>query len=37
MKTKTEEEVEAYSKVFWERIDMLSEKERVIKNVERGE
>ncbi|KAL4457005.1 hypothetical protein ABPG74_014643 [Tetrahymena malaccensis] len=37
IKTKTEEEVSQYSKAFWERIDTISEKDKIIKNIERGE
>lgn len=34
---KTEEEVEKYSKVFWNRYNTLNDHERIIKNIERGE
>ncbi|EIE25592.1 hypothetical protein COCSUDRAFT_46779 [Coccomyxa subellipsoidea C-169] len=34
---KTEEEVSTYSKTFWKRYKELSDWERVIKNIERGE
>ncbi|CAL8460870.1 g401 [Coccomyxa elongata] len=34
---KTEEEVSTYSKTFWRRYKELSDWERVIKNIERGE
>ncbi|GMH40196.1 hypothetical protein BSKO_08100 [Bryopsis sp. KO-2023] len=34
---KTEEEVEAYSKVFWARYQELNEFERIVKNIEKGE
>lgn len=34
---KTEEEVEKYSKVFWNRYSTLNDHERIIKNIERGE
>ncbi|KAF5841595.1 P-loop containing nucleoside triphosphate hydrolase protein [Dunaliella salina] len=34
---KTEEEVREYSKVFWARYKELSDWEKVIKNIERGE
>ncbi|EGR30833.1 snf2 family DNA-dependent ATPase, putative [Ichthyophthirius multifiliis] len=37
IKTKSPEEVKEYSKAFWERVDSLSEKERFVKNIERGE
>ncbi len=30
------EEVQKYSKVFWERIDELSDKERIIKQIQNG-
>ncbi|CAL5219362.1 g1181 [Coccomyxa viridis] len=34
---KTEEEVRAYSKTFWERHTELADHDRIIKNIERGE
>ncbi len=34
---KTEAEVEVYSAVFWERIDELSEKDRILKQITNGE
>ncbi|GLI59043.1 hypothetical protein VaNZ11_000871 [Volvox africanus] len=34
---KTEDEVRAYAKVFWKRYRELSDWEKVIKNIERGE
>ncbi|EFJ50690.1 hypothetical protein VOLCADRAFT_80059 [Volvox carteri f. nagariensis] len=34
---KTDEEVHAYAKVFWKRYRELSDWEKVIKNIERGE
>jgi len=34
---KTEEEVRAYAKAFWERYKELNEWDKVIKNIERGE
>ncbi|KAJ6848530.1 putative chromatin-remodeling complex ATPase chain isoform X1 [Iris pallida] len=37
MEGKTEEEVERYSKVFRERYKELSDYDRIIKNIERGE
>lgn len=37
MDTKTEEEIRAYSKVFWKRYTELPEFDRLIKNIERGE
>jgi SWI/SNF-related matrix-associated actin-dependent regulator of chromatin subfamily A member 5 len=35
--TKTTEEVKAYADIFWQRIDELSEKERIIRNLEKRE
>jgi SWI/SNF-related matrix-associated actin-dependent regulator of chromatin subfamily A member 5 len=35
--TKTPEEVERYAQVFWARIDELSDKERILKNIEKRE
>ena len=34
---KSEEEVRAYAKAFWERYKELNEWDKVIKNIERGE
>ena len=34
---KSEEEVRAYAKVFWQRAKDLTEWERILKNIERGE
>lgn len=34
---KSEEDVRAYSKVFWKRYKELNDWERIIKNIERGE
>ncbi len=37
VKTKTPEEVEEYSKVFWKRIEELPEYQKHVRNIERGE
>ena len=37
MEGKNEEEVRKYAAVFWERHQELSDWERIIKNIERGE
>lgn len=37
METKTEEEIRAYSDVFWQRIDELNDAEKYKRNIERGE
>ncbi|PSC72801.1 chromatin-remodeling complex ATPase chain [Micractinium conductrix] len=37
IETKTEEEVRAYAKVFWERYTEINDHEKYIKNIERGE
>ena len=34
---KTEEEVAAYSAVFWRRVGELTDAERIVKNIEKGE
>mmetsp|Transcript_10066 Transcript_10066/g.36776 ORF Transcript_10066/g.36776 Transcript_10066/m.36776 type:complete len:1049 (+) Transcript_10066:144-3290(+) len=34
---KTEEDVAAYSKVFWDRMQELNDWERILKNIEKGE
>ena len=35
--SKTKEEVEKYSKVFWERVSQLSDGERILNNIKKGE
>ncbi|KAL4447228.1 hypothetical protein ABPG77_007261 [Micractinium sp. CCAP 211/92] len=37
IESKTEEEVRAYAKVFWERYTEINDHEKYIKNIERGE
>ncbi|EFN58004.1 hypothetical protein CHLNCDRAFT_34395 [Chlorella variabilis] len=37
IETKSEEEVRAYAKVFWERYTEINDHEKYIKNIERGE
>lgn len=35
--TKTEQEVQAYAKVFWERISELNDSEKILQRIEEGE
>ncbi|CAD8072522.1 unnamed protein product [Paramecium sonneborni] len=37
IKTKTVDEIKAYAQAFWERIDGLSEKDKIVKQIERGQ
>ncbi|CAD8176649.1 unnamed protein product [Paramecium octaurelia] len=37
VKSKTLDEVKAYAQAFWERIDGLSEKDKIVKQIERGQ